>query len=157
MLGAFGAYFLTTQAGLSFLPAVALTFALAVAGGAVLEWGVLKPFRRDELNGMIATIGLAMILQNVALMFFGPDPLSMPAVAQGTARLGKVVVPLSRIYGVAFALLAFTGFCAIPAPAGRCGRWWRISRSRPYRASAPASTTRWVSAWGSALPPWPGR
>ncbi|MGV2895167.1 branched-chain amino acid ABC transporter permease [Achromobacter sp. AGC78] len=106
MLGAFGAYYLTTQAGFTFLPAVALTFALAVAGGAVLEWGVLKPFRRDELNGMIATIGLAMILQNLALMFFGPDPLSMPAVAQGTARMGKLVIPLSRVYVVVFALLA---------------------------------------------------
>ncbi|WP_454673290.1 branched-chain amino acid ABC transporter permease [Achromobacter pestifer] len=106
MLGAFGAYYLTTQAGFSFLPAVALTFALSVAGGAVLEWGVLKPFRRDELNGMIATIGLAMILQNLALMSFGPDPLSMPAVAQGTARLGKLVMPLSRVYVVVFALLA---------------------------------------------------
>jgi len=106
MLGAFGAYYLTTQAGFSFLPAVALTFALSVVGGAVLEWGVLKPFRRDELNGMIATIGLAMILQNLALMFFGPDPLSMPAVAQGTARMGKLVVPLSRVYVVVFALLA---------------------------------------------------
>ncbi|MEI2416372.1 branched-chain amino acid ABC transporter permease [Orrella sp. JC864] len=106
MLGAFGAYVLTAQAGLPFLAAVAITFALAVAGGAVLEWGVLKPFRRDELNGMIATIGLAMILQNGALMVFGPDPLSMPAVARGTVRLDKIVVPMSRVYVVGFALLA---------------------------------------------------
>jgi len=106
MLGAFGAYVLTAQAGLPFLAAVALTFALAVAGGAVLEWGVLKPFRRDELNGMIATIGLAMILQNGALMIFGPDPLSMPAVARGTLKLEKIVVPMSRVYVVIFALLA---------------------------------------------------
>ena len=106
MLGAFGAYVLTAQAGLPFLAAVALTFALAVAGGAVLEWGVLKPFRRDELNGMIATIGLAMILQNGALMVFGPDPLSMPAVARGTLKLEKIVVPMSRVYVVIFALLA---------------------------------------------------
>jgi len=106
MLGTFGAYLLTTQAGLSFLPAVALTFVLAVLIGAALEWVVLKPFRRDELNGMIATIGLAMILQNLALMVFGPDPQSMPTVAKGVARLGGVVIPNSRLYVVGFALLA---------------------------------------------------
>ena len=48
------------------MAAVAITFVGAVAGGALLEWSVLQPFRRDELNGMIATIGLAMILQNLA-------------------------------------------------------------------------------------------
>src|SRR3546814_5148183 len=93
MLGAFGAYFLTTSLGLSFLPALAITFAAAVLFGAALEWTVLKPFRHDELNGMIATIGLAMILQNLALMFFGPDPHSMPSVVQGATRLGKIAIP----------------------------------------------------------------
>ena len=104
MLGAFGAYFLTAVLGISFLPALALTFAGAVVFGAAVEWAILKPFRHDELNGMIATIGLAMILQNLALMFFGPDPLSMPSVVQGATRIGKIIIPTSRIYVVIFAL-----------------------------------------------------
>nr|WP_255448247.1 MULTISPECIES: branched-chain amino acid ABC transporter permease [unclassified Bordetella] len=105
MLGTFGAYILTTQAHLPFLAAVGLTFLGAVVVGAILEWGVLKPFRRDELNGMIVTIGLAIVLQNLALMFFGPDPLSMPSIARGATRLGAVVIPNSRIYVVVFALV----------------------------------------------------
>ena len=104
MLGAFGAYFLTAVLGISFLPALALTFVGAVLFGAAVEWTILKPFRHDELNGMIATIGLAMILQNLALMFFGPDPHSMPAVVRGATSLGKITVPTSRIYVVVFAL-----------------------------------------------------
>lgn len=105
MLGTFGAYFLTTQAHLPFLAAVAVTFLAAVAAGAILEMGILKPFRRDELNGMIVTIGLGIVLQNLALMFFGPDPLSIPAIAKGAFRLGKIVIPNSRIYVVVFALI----------------------------------------------------
>jgi branched-chain amino acid transport system permease protein len=105
MLGTFSAYFLTTQAHLPFLAAVALTFLGAVVVGAVLEWGILQPFRRDELNGMIVTIGLGIVLQNLALMFFGPDPLSMPSIARGAARLGSILVPNSRIYVVVFALI----------------------------------------------------
>lgn len=105
MLGAFGAYFLTTRLELPFLGAVAVTFVGAVVAGALLEWAILQPFRRDELNGMIATIGLAMVLQNSALWLFGPDPLSMPAVVEGTARLGTLVLPYSRIYVVGFAVL----------------------------------------------------
>jgi branched-chain amino acid transport system permease protein len=122
MLGAFGAYFLTTSLGLSFLPALAITFAAAVLFGAALEWSVLKPFRHDELNGMIATIGLAMILQNLALMFFGPDPHSMPAVVQGATRLGKIAIPTSRIYVVGFALAVL------------CMLYIFLKHSRPGRA-----------------------
>lgn len=104
MLGAFCAYFMTAVLGLSFIPTLILSFVVALVFGAVIEWVVLRPFRHDELNGMIATIGLAMILQNVALMYFGPDPLSMPSVVQGATRFGKIVIPSSRIYVVGFAL-----------------------------------------------------
>jgi len=104
MLGAFAAYFLTAQAELPFLLSLAVTFAGAVVLGVFLEWFILKPFRHDELNGMIATIGMAMILQNLALMFFGPDPLSMPTIVRGVTRLGNIVIPTSRLYVVGFAL-----------------------------------------------------
>jgi len=105
MLGAFSAYFLTTGLKLPFLASVALSFAGAIVIGGLLEWLILQPFRRDELNGMIVTIGMGMILQNLALILFGPDPLSMPAVAEGTLQLGDVVIPNSRVYVVGFAAL----------------------------------------------------
>lgn len=100
MLGAFAAFLCVTQWNLSFFPAVLATFAMAIVLGWLCELVVLKPFRGDELNGMIATIGLAMILQNGALMLFGPDPQSMPAVAQGLLSLGPVAMPMSRLYVV---------------------------------------------------------
>jgi branched-chain amino acid transport system permease protein len=105
MLGAVTVYFFTGVFHLPFLVSVALTFFGAIALGALMEWLILQPFRRDELNGMIVTVGLAMILQNVALIIVGPDPLSMPAVAEGTLQLGSIVVPNSRVYVVGFALL----------------------------------------------------
>ena len=100
MLGAFVTFVCVTHFELPFLPSVALTFVIAVVLGWIIEWGVLRPFRQDELNGMIATIGLAMILQNGALMLFGPDPQSMPSVATGVLRMGDLLVPKSRIYVV---------------------------------------------------------
>lgn len=122
MLGAFGAYFLTAVLGISFLPALALTFVGAVLFGAAVEVAILKPFRHDELNGMIATIGLAMILQNLALMFFGPDPHSMSSVVRGATTLGKITVPTSRIYVVVFALVVLALLYAF------------LKHSRPGRA-----------------------
>ncbi len=105
MLGAFSAYVCVTKLQLPFLLAVLATFVMTLIIGWILEVVVLKGFRGEELNGLIATIGLAMILQNGALMIFGPDPQSMPAVAQGVISLGPVVLPMSRLYVVAFSIV----------------------------------------------------
>ena len=105
MLGAFSAYVFVTKLQLPFLAAVLATFVLTLIIGWLIEVLVMKGFRGDELNGMIATIGLAMILQNGALMIFGPDPQSMPAVAEGVISLGPVMLPMSRLYVVAFSIV----------------------------------------------------
>lgn len=119
MLGAMAAYYLTTFLHLPFLAAVGVSFFAAIIFGGLVEWLILQPFRRDELNGMIVTIGLAMILQNGALILAGPDPLSMPAVAEGTLALGGIVIPNSRVYVVVFALIVLAllyGFLRFSRP-----------------------------------------
>jgi branched-chain amino acid transport system permease protein len=102
MLGAFMSFVGVTQLGLPYIVSVLLAFVATLALGWLVEIIVLKPFRGDELNGLIATLGLAMILQNVALMVFGPDPQSMPPTAEGVVNLGAIVMPISRLYVVAF-------------------------------------------------------
>ena len=104
MLGAFLAYVCVTRLQLPFLAAVLATFAVTLVAGWIIEVLVLKGFRGNELNGMISTIGLAMVLQNGALLVFGPDPQSMPPVAQGVVSLGPIVLPMSRLYVVAFSI-----------------------------------------------------
>lgn len=105
MLGAFSAYLLVSVWQLPFIVAVGLAFVIAMLLGWLIEELVLKPFRHDELNGMIATIGLAMILQAGALMLYGPDPQFMPSVAEGVITISGVTLPMSRLYVVAFSIV----------------------------------------------------
>src|SRR5690606_19836446 len=102
MLGAFIAFICVTQWGLPYMLSVLVAVVLTLALGWVLELAILKPFRGDELNGLIATLGLGMVIQNVTLMAFGPDPQSMPPAAEGVVMLGEIVMPRSRLYVVAF-------------------------------------------------------
>jgi branched-chain amino acid transport system permease protein len=104
MLGAFVAYVCVTRFQLPFLAAVLATFIATLVVGWLIEVVVLKGFRGNELNGMISTIGLGMILQNGALLLFGPDPQSMPPVAEGVVSLGPIMLPMSRLYVVAFSI-----------------------------------------------------
>ncbi len=104
MLGSFVAYVCVTRFQLPFLAAVLATFIATLVAGWLIEVVVLKGFRGNELNGMISTIGLGMILQNGALLLFGPDPQSMPPVAEGVVSLGPIMLPMSRLYVVAFSI-----------------------------------------------------
>lgn len=96
MIGAFCALIGVTWLGLPFPVTLALTIAVAILLGAVVERVVFRPFRNDELSGMIASLGLAMILQHGALILFGPDPQAFPALVTGVFKWGSLIVPKSR-------------------------------------------------------------
>ncbi|WP_319773530.1 branched-chain amino acid ABC transporter permease [Breoghania sp.] len=110
MLGAFFALIGVTWLGLPFWATLALIVVVSILLGAVVERVVFRPFRQDELSGMIASLGLAMILQNGALLLFGPDPQAMPSLASGVYHLGQFIVPKSRAVTLGIAAVILIGF-----------------------------------------------
>lgn len=150
MLGAFGAYMCVTQWGMSFFPAILVTFVLAMIFGWIIEVVILKPFRNDEINGMITTIGVAMILQNVALMYFGPDPLSMPPVAEGMINIGPVIMPMSRLYVVGFSAVVLAVLYVFLMHT-RTGRALRATVQDMEIASAQGISVRFIYPLGFGL------
>ncbi|MFV0333969.1 MAG: branched-chain amino acid ABC transporter permease [Tropicimonas sp.] len=110
MLGAFFALIGVSWIGLPFALALALTAALAIVLGGLVERVVFRPFRADELSGMIASLGLAMILQNGALILFGPDPHSFPSLVSGVFRFGDLIVPKSRALALGIGVVILIGF-----------------------------------------------
>jgi len=104
MLGAFFCFVGIAYLKLPFVFVVLASFLLALAFGSLIEFSVLKRMRGDELSGMIATIGIGMILQSLALILFGPDPLAVPSIAKGMIRMGPAVLPKARIYAGVFSI-----------------------------------------------------
>ena len=110
MLGAFAVFFAVTQMNLPYFAAVGVAFGGAILLGALVERVIFRPFRGDELSGMIASLGLALILQNMALIAFGPDPLAMPSLVSGAFRMGPLIVPKSRLVVIAAAAVILAAF-----------------------------------------------
>jgi len=110
MIGAFMALIGVTWLGLPYGVTLALTVAFAILLGALIERVVFRPFRADELSGMIASLGLAMILQHGALIMFGPDPQAFPSMASGVYRLGDLIVPKSRALTLGIGVVILLGF-----------------------------------------------
>jgi branched-chain amino acid transport system permease protein len=99
MLGAFITYFLQSRAGMS--PMVGMLVAgLAMAA---LSWLVFESFlarvlRQDEHSQILATIGLSVLLVNLALLAWSPDARVMHAGdILPPLRLGSVTLPGNNI------------------------------------------------------------
>lgn len=82
MLGAYVTYYLTEEAGLAYFVAVLGAGAALALFGALLDVVVFRRFRGLLLEGAIAAIALALLIESIAIVVFG-----------GTAR--RVDSPLS--------------------------------------------------------------
>ncbi|MCC7286593.1 MAG: branched-chain amino acid ABC transporter permease [Burkholderiaceae bacterium] len=122
MLGAFAGVFTYAQWQLPFVVCLAIS-ALAVGlFGAVLERLILRNFRRDEGLAMIASLGLALVLQNGALLLWGATPRSVPDVVSGSLSVGPFTFSMGRLMVIAVAAVLFAAF------------WFFMQRTRIGRA-----------------------
>ena len=77
-LGAFSAYFYTHAFGGGYLVGIAVAFAVGGALGWLINVAIFVPLRErgDELRPLIATIGVSVLIENLALAWFGPVPFA---------------------------------------------------------------------------------
>lgn len=73
MLGAFAAYLTAKGMGVGFVPSLFFAVAAAAAVGIINNVLVYQPVIRRGANSLIAALGLLLIMQNLALLVFGPD------------------------------------------------------------------------------------
>lgn len=105
MLGGFTVLYLFGHLHLPFILSLVLAAIIIGLFGTVIERFIFKPFRGDELSGMIAALGLAIVLQNTAALVFGAMPQAVPDAVTGSLQIGSVTVPLSRILAISLAFL----------------------------------------------------
>jgi branched-chain amino acid transport system permease protein len=106
MVGAFLFAILYGSNELPFVVSVALAVAATALLGLVMERVVFRRFRGNELNGMIASVGVALIIQNSALLIWGPSSRTVPPVVSGVLSIGGIVFPWSRLVVIVGALAA---------------------------------------------------
>lgn len=99
-LAAVGAYVVwstTTNAGLPFWPAVALTLAVTFVLGMLLQAVLLRPLRRaSAASSLVVTIGLLSVIEGAIGLIFGADyqylalPVSLAPLQVGSVLLGRL-------------------------------------------------------------------
>lgn len=108
MVGAFTIWVLHAQAGLAYIPAIAVAVVLVAAIGLVMERILFRPTRLDPLGGLICSIGVLFILQVVAALIGGDGPSKQVAPPyQGTLIMfDSLRIPYQRVFSLFVSVVA---------------------------------------------------
>lgn len=128
MAGAYTVVALYADRHLPFPVAVAAGLLFVGLLGLVMERALFRPLRDNPLGGLVASIGLLMILQALAVLGFGVRMEHVPPVTQEVIVLSdKVRLPVARLYVIVAAVVLLSGL------------WYFLKRTRfgwALRASA---------------------
>lgn len=117
MVGGFVA--LTAAPFVGYLPAIGAAMIVNAGLGVVIERTAFRPFRGAELNGLIASMGLSIILVNVAEIVWGTVPRTFDTpFNRRSVVIGNVGVSVQRLLVIAASVALLLGL------------WWLVERSR---------------------------
>lgn len=107
MLGAYVVVFAYVDNSLNYFVAVGLGLVLVGLLGVVMEFALFRPLRHNPLAGLIASIGLLLVLQAAVVLGFGVrmehiTPPTQEALA--LPGLPNVSIPVQRLYVIVAAV-----------------------------------------------------
>ena len=112
MLGGYAAYYLVGRFGLNFFVTIVAAVIMVGLLGVFLEKALFRPLTtrpKEALTSFIAAVGLAWVLQMLAVICFGDLDRSVPSAFKGIIRMGGVVITKERlatiIIGIALIVL----------------------------------------------------
>jgi branched-chain amino acid transport system permease protein len=108
LIGGLSGYSVAQASGSAALGAVA-AMALVALLGAALDRGLMRFVRGAELRQVLLTLGVAFVLDDIALVIWGGDTFSVPVpeALQGAMRIGGVFYPKFRMFVLALGILVF--------------------------------------------------
>lgn len=110
MLGAFMVYVFFARSGVSYPIAVVLAVLISGILGAFCETAIFRPFRSKDIEGMISALGLSIVLQNLALVIWGPYDLGVPQVVRGSLRIDGIILATERVLVVVMTMIILAAF-----------------------------------------------
>jgi branched-chain amino acid transport system permease protein len=127
MAGAFTGLFFASNLRLPFIPVLLLTGLVLLLFGMLFARFVLAPSRSpaSEMQGMIKTIGLSVVLQGIALRGWGTEEYRFPELlSSGSYSIDRISIPLDLLYmgGTSLVLLVALAFFLKYSHVGICMR-----------------------------------
>jgi branched-chain amino acid transport system permease protein len=108
LIGAYLAVSLVSHS-VNFWVAMVIAVVVVAALGALLERVVFRPVESVPINGLLVSIGLIAIGQNVIHAVWGPNQLIVPPPISFVWRVGGATIPMSRVVIVIGTVIVLAG------------------------------------------------
>jgi len=118
MLAAYCIFFINHRLGLPPVPSMVLAIILVIVLGAISYKILIEPIREHEAAVLIATIAMAMIIQEFMLLLFSGDYRSVPPLVAGYATIIGYKITYQQLLTIAMVLLVLGG------------TWWLLMKTR---------------------------
>ncbi len=118
MAGAYAAYVtqqVISSTGISIVIAIPVAFVLAGLLGLLLEASIIQWMYKRPLDTLLATVGVAMVLQQLAKDIFGAqgDPVSPPSWLSGGISIFGYDWPYRQLFTIILAVASLAGLNAV--------------------------------------------
>ncbi|MBU2601179.1 MAG: branched-chain amino acid ABC transporter permease [Actinobacteria bacterium] len=135
MIGLYLTYFLVTQFGMDpYLTILITTPALFFIGIGIFQVSIKPILKHPQMNQIMLTLGISLILQNLALVLFKADVLSVRTRYTGiNYTVGGVVVTLTELIAFFGSIIATLALYYILKTTD-IGRWIRAAAQNPTAA-----------------------
>jgi branched-chain amino acid transport system permease protein len=140
MLGTYAMYYVSAVLGLPFLAGVAVAALALFVVGVLVERGLIEPLRKRAgrdwlLDSFVLTIGLMVVLQNLALLGFGSRRRGITTMVEGSVVIGDVTITYERLAILALAIV-IVGLLAAYIKLTDTGKAIRATAQHPEAAQA---------------------
>jgi branched-chain amino acid transport system permease protein len=113
MVASYCIYYATHKMGIHPVLAMLVAIILVTLIGLVCYKLFINPIREHEAAVLIATIALAMAMQEIMLLIFTGDFLSVPALVKGYLNIIGVKIAYQQLLTIGVALLILAGVWAV--------------------------------------------
>jgi len=106
MWGGYLMYLFSVKYDLNFVVSILLGSIVVGLAGVLLELMLFRRVVGLPFASLVISLGLGFVLQNIALLAFGPDPLAVQSPVQGVVHIFGATLPVLRLVVAGVALLA---------------------------------------------------
>lgn len=108
-LGAYGAYVLTSLAGLPLIVATPLVVLGVALFGMAVERVLIRPMRKSQLAVLMISLAVSLVVEQALFLVFGSEYRNVPSFVEQKFVVGGVDVAGQRLLTLAVALAAIGG------------------------------------------------
>lgn len=150
MIGAYVALIMVSQFGMNIFFALIIAMVVGAILGYLLELLAFRPLRKRNVSGLaplISTIGISLILENIALNAFGPQTRSFPNILSGTAfTIGGVSISQVQVVSFLTAIILML-IISFFINSTKIGKAIRATSENPETASLLGIDTNRTISW----------